>query len=87
VGEDERRLQPGDHAAKTVENTQARLFRKLGTHSRAGALSVAHALGLIEPAGFPAGCNPGATGRAPPDIASGGRAEPASGRPDPAHGP
>jgi two-component system nitrate/nitrite response regulator NarL len=36
-------------ATKTVENTQARLFRKLDARNRAGALSVAHALGLIEP--------------------------------------
>ena len=35
-------------AAKTVENTQARLFRKLGTRNRAGALATAHALGLLE---------------------------------------
>jgi hypothetical protein len=30
-----------------VENTQARLFRKLGTHNRAGTLGIAHSLGLI----------------------------------------
>jgi len=35
-------------AAKTVENTQARLFRKLGARNRAGALATAHALGLLE---------------------------------------
>lgn len=35
-------------AEKTVENTQARLFRKLGARNRAGALASAHALGLIE---------------------------------------
>ncbi|MFI5893715.1 LuxR C-terminal-related transcriptional regulator [Actinoplanes sp. NPDC051513] len=35
-------------AIKTVENTQARMFRKLGTHNRAGSLGVAHALGLID---------------------------------------
>ena len=35
-------------AEKTVENTQARLFRKLGVRNRAGALSAAHALGLLE---------------------------------------
>lgn len=35
-------------AEKTVENTQARLFRKLGARNRAGALSAAHALGLLE---------------------------------------
>jgi DNA-binding NarL/FixJ family response regulator len=35
-------------ATKTVENTQARLFRKLGAHNRSGALFAAHALGLLE---------------------------------------
>jgi DNA-binding NarL/FixJ family response regulator len=35
-------------AEKTVENTQARLFRKLGARNRAGALATAHAWGLIE---------------------------------------
>jgi two-component system, NarL family, nitrate/nitrite response regulator NarL len=34
-------------AAKTVENTQARLFRKLGVRNRTGALTIADALGLI----------------------------------------
>lgn len=37
-------------SVKTVENTQGRLFRKLGARNRAGALAVAHGLGLIEPA-------------------------------------
>jgi DNA-binding NarL/FixJ family response regulator len=36
-------------AAKTVENTQARLFRKLGAHNRSGALTIAYRLGLVEP--------------------------------------
>jgi DNA-binding NarL/FixJ family response regulator len=36
-------------AAKTVENTQARLFRKLGARNRAGALAVAHGIGLVDP--------------------------------------
>ncbi|HYN93626.1 MAG TPA: LuxR C-terminal-related transcriptional regulator, partial [Pilimelia sp.] len=36
-------------AEKTVENTQARLFRKLGAHNRAGALATAHAWGLVDP--------------------------------------
>lgn len=36
-------------AAKTVENTQARLFRKLGAHNRSAALTTAYRLGLIEP--------------------------------------
>jgi DNA-binding NarL/FixJ family response regulator len=35
-------------AEKTVENTQARLFRKLGAHNRAGALAAAHGWGLID---------------------------------------
>jgi NADH-quinone oxidoreductase subunit M len=35
-------------AAKTVENTQARLFRKLGARNRPGALAAAHALGLLD---------------------------------------
>jgi two-component system, NarL family, nitrate/nitrite response regulator NarL len=35
-------------AAKTVENTQARLYRKLGARNRTEALTVAHRLGLLE---------------------------------------
>lgn len=35
-------------ASKTVENTQARLFRKLGVRNRCGALMAAHAIGLLE---------------------------------------
>lgn len=35
-------------AAKTVENTQARLFRKLDARNRMEALTIADALGLIE---------------------------------------
>lgn len=35
-------------AAKTVENTQARLFLKLGAHSRAAAIAAAHGLGLLD---------------------------------------
>ncbi len=35
-------------AEKTVENTQARLFRKLGVHNRATALVAAETLGLID---------------------------------------
>jgi len=35
-------------AEKTVENTQARLFRKLGVRNRAGALATAYALGLLD---------------------------------------
>jgi DNA-binding NarL/FixJ family response regulator len=34
-------------AAKTVENTQARMFRKLGVRNRVGALAVARQLGLV----------------------------------------
>jgi len=34
-------------ATKTVENTQARLFLKLGTHNRAGAIAAAHRLGVL----------------------------------------
>jgi DNA-binding NarL/FixJ family response regulator len=41
-------------AVKTVENTQARLFQKLGVHNRSGALTIAYRLGLIDPsAGLP----------------------------------
>lgn len=36
-------------AAKTVENTQARLYRKLGTRNRAETLTVAYRLGLLDP--------------------------------------
>ena len=39
-----------DIAAKTVENTQARLFLKLGARNRAGAIAAAHVLGLLDPA-------------------------------------
>ena len=38
-------------AAKTVENTQARLFRKLGAHNRSAALTIAYRLGLVAPRG------------------------------------
>lgn len=37
-----------DIAVKTVENTQARLFLKLGAHNRAGAIAAAHNLGLLD---------------------------------------
>jgi DNA-binding NarL/FixJ family response regulator len=36
-------------AQKTVENIQARLFRKLGVRNRAGAAAAAHSLGLLDP--------------------------------------
>jgi DNA-binding NarL/FixJ family response regulator len=35
-------------APKTVENIQARLFRKLGARNRAGAVATAHTLGLVD---------------------------------------
>jgi DNA-binding NarL/FixJ family response regulator len=41
-------------AAKTVENTQARLYRKLGTRNRAETLTVAYRLGLLDPTTAPA---------------------------------
>ena len=41
-------------AAKTVENTQARLFRKLGVRNRMEALTTADALGLIDRTMVPA---------------------------------
>lgn len=37
-------------AEKTVENTQSRLFRKLGVRNRAGAAAAAYASGLLESA-------------------------------------
>ncbi len=45
-------------AAKTVENTQARLFRKLGVRNRMEALTTADALGLIDRAKVPVGQAP-----------------------------
>lgn len=36
-------------ATKTVENTQARLFRKLGARNRAGALTIAYRMGIVDP--------------------------------------
>ncbi|MGE5828308.1 MAG: LuxR C-terminal-related transcriptional regulator [Micromonosporaceae bacterium] len=36
-------------ATKTVENTQARLFRKLGARNRAGALTIAYRMGIVHP--------------------------------------
>jgi DNA-binding CsgD family transcriptional regulator len=65
-------------AAKTVENTQARLFRKLGVRNRMEALSAADALGLIDRA------------MAPVDEASPGwgaaSSSPGSGQPAPGPG-
>jgi DNA-binding CsgD family transcriptional regulator len=40
-------------APKTVENTQARLFRKLGARNRMDALTIADSLGLIDRTGVP----------------------------------
>jgi DNA-binding CsgD family transcriptional regulator len=40
-------------AVKTVENTQARLFRKLGARNRMEALTIADGLGLIDRAIVP----------------------------------
>jgi len=40
-------------AQKTVENIQARLFRKLRVRNRAGAVASAHSLGLLEREGEP----------------------------------
>nr|MDT0656492.1 LuxR family transcriptional regulator [Micromonospora sp. DSM 115978] len=37
-----------DIAEKTVENTQARLFLKLGARNRAGAIAAAHRIGLLD---------------------------------------
>lgn len=34
-------------AVKTVENTQSRLFRKLGVRNRAGALATSYSMGLL----------------------------------------
>lgn len=45
-------------AVKTVENTQARLFRKLGVRNRMETLSTADALGLIDRAVVPVGQAP-----------------------------
>jgi DNA-binding NarL/FixJ family response regulator len=42
-------------AIKTVENLQSRLYRKLGAHNRAHAMTLAHHLGLLEPPTAPEG--------------------------------
>jgi DNA-binding CsgD family transcriptional regulator len=36
-------------AAKTVENAQSNMFRKLGVHNRAAALAAAYSFGLLQP--------------------------------------
>jgi len=54
-------------AAKTVENTQARLFRKLGVRNRMEALTIADALGLIDRAAAPPPGMP-PPGMAPPGM-------------------
>lgn len=41
-------------ASKTVENIQARLFRKLGAHNRMDALTIADSWGLIKQSALPA---------------------------------
>ncbi|MEP7025458.1 MAG: LuxR C-terminal-related transcriptional regulator [Actinomycetota bacterium] len=53
-------------AAKTVENVQTRLFRKLGVRNRSGALAVADAFGLL-PAQAPDGSSPD-PGRSPQGV-------------------
>jgi DNA-binding NarL/FixJ family response regulator len=53
-------------AIKTVENTQARLFRKLGAHNRSGALTIAYRLGLVDPAAGDASEEPVVPGQAIP---------------------
>lgn len=64
-------------AAKTVENTQARLFRKLGVRNRMEAQTAADALGLIDRAAVPAD-----------EASPGGRAaSPSPGNGQPALGP
>jgi DNA-binding CsgD family transcriptional regulator len=52
-------------AVKTVENTQARLFRKLGARNRAETLTIAYRLGLVGRAGSgaPSGLRSGAPRR------------------------
>jgi DNA-binding CsgD family transcriptional regulator len=53
-------------AVKTVENTQARLFRKLGARNRSETLTIAYRLGLVGRAsgGAPSGLGSG-TGAGP----------------------
>ena len=64
-------------AVKTVENTQARLFRKLGAHNRSGALTIAYRMGLVDPA----------EGGAEPDVATAGAAALPGSRPPGPAGP
>ena len=59
-----------------MENTQSRLFRKLGTHSHGGTLSVAHSLGLIESPGDPAQLST----ISPPQLPGDGAMPPGPGR-------
>lgn len=58
-------------AAKTVENTQARLFRKLGARNRMEALTIADAWGLIDRTMLPVGLNYPAGTIARPSLGSG----------------
>jgi DNA-binding NarL/FixJ family response regulator len=52
--------------AKTVENAQARLYRKLGARNRVEALTIAHRFGLLdEEHAAVAGPSPAVPGRAP----------------------
>lgn len=44
-------------ASKTVENIQARLFRKLGARNRMDALTIANSWGLVERSAAAANCN------------------------------
>jgi DNA-binding CsgD family transcriptional regulator len=53
-------------AVKTVENTQGRLFRKLGVRNRMEALTAADALGLIDRAAAPVGQEPPGSGNGLP---------------------
>lgn len=64
-------------AVKTVENTQARLFRKLGAHNRSGALTIAYRMGLVDPA----------EGGGGPDVATAGAVAAPGARPPGPTGP
>lgn len=55
-------------AAKTVENVQSRLFRKLGARNRAQAVTVGHELGLFERLDWPAPGPPGSLDDEPTAI-------------------
>ena len=75
-------------AAKTVENTQARLFRKLGVRNRMEALTIADALGLIDRAAAPpAGATPASQPLAGQHLASQPSASQDTASRDPRSGP